>query len=44
MPDWTLDGQKDARLVDADWQPANLPHIEGVCIKSIANMLGIVPA
>lgn len=40
MPDWVLGGQKDARLVDADWQPANLPSIEGVHIKSIANMLG----
>lgn len=40
MSEWTLDGQKDARLVDADWQPANLPQIEGVRMKSIANMLG----
>ncbi|UUY09033.1 dTDP-4-dehydrorhamnose 3,5-epimerase family protein [Pseudomonas sp. J452] len=40
MSDWTLEGRKDSRLVDADWAPASLQKIEGVRIKAIANMLG----
>ncbi len=40
MPERTMMGRKDSKLVDADWSPSGQPRIEGVCFKSIANVRG----
>jgi dTDP-4-dehydrorhamnose 3,5-epimerase len=40
MGDWTVTGRKDSRLVTPDWDPATPIAIDGVKVKTIANVLG----